>query len=201
MNCYLEIQAKTLNLQEVHCYENLKNILIAHRLILILFICNECKLFFHHWKYFSHHSSWSLLFLCTLSQTGDVFVLQDLSLLLRLKQSVGHHRFSHHLDWDGHRCRTDSRQGTKEFPGQPLTRPALLPVYQQDPVGEKYRRQMIERLYWDQSGYVQEISTSNSKLDIIYFSTGTNKQQWFFIWHYSDSGSLKKTKPNNHSKW
>ena len=81
----------------------------------------------------------SLLFPFNLSQTGDVFVLQDLRLLLRLKQSIRHHCFGHCLDWDGHGSRTDRRKGTEEFPGQPLSRSTLLPVYQQNPVGGKHK--------------------------------------------------------------
>ena len=72
-----------------------------------------------------------LLFPHSISQTGDGFVLQDLRLLLRLKQSVRHHRFCHRLNRDGHGRGSYRRNGSEELPGQPLSRPTLLPLYQQ----------------------------------------------------------------------
>lgn len=74
-----------------------------------------------------------VFFFLYVSQAGDVLVLQDLCLLLRFKQSVGHHGLCHRSDGDGHGSGADGGDGAEELPGEPLTRSALLPVYQQNP--------------------------------------------------------------------
>lgn len=57
----------------------------------------SCVVFHSPWWIFS-----SLSLPWALTQAGDVFVLQDLRLLLGLQQSVGDHRSRHALDGDGH---------------------------------------------------------------------------------------------------
>lgn len=150
----LRWKLKPLNFQSLPT-DNLNWLLI----ILICSVCvwYDCKLPFHQCKWVkilltSVHLT-IRLFPCTLSQTGDVFVLQDLRLLLRLQHRVWHHRFPHHLDRDGHGRGTHGRQGTEERPGQPLDRPTLLPVYQQNPVGRETQR--YEVIYWFILGWIR----------------------------------------------
>lgn len=95
--------------------------------------CNSELLFLQN-----HVYSW--LFCLVLGQAGDVFVFQDLRrLLLRLlqQQRVGDHGSGHALDGDGHRCWVHAGEGTEELPGHPLSRAALLPVHQQNPVSRR----------------------------------------------------------------
>lgn len=96
----------------------------------------------------------------TFSQTGNIFVLQDLSPVLRLKHSVGHHGFCHHLNGDGHGSGADSRDGTKELANDPLTRPTLLSVHQQNPVGEKekVRNSLKNRTTFSPSHFMSKVS-------------------------------------------